>query len=349
MNVLAELERCRRERWPDVERLIRETVETWSPAGSLLVEMCAYHMETGGKRLRAAIPLLTAEALESDPARLVPFAAACEMLHNATLVHDDLQDGDETRRGRETVWKHWSAAQAINLGDAMFYYTLALLSRLPHPPAERASIEELVLRGTLRVIDGQAREFQLKDDPAATAEKYVAVIEGKTAGLFEIRLGGAARLAGAPAEVVAAVEEAARHLGVVFQIQDDLLDLYGEKGRGMRGSDIAEGKISVLVAHALAHASPSDGARLRALLAKDRADTTASDVEEADALFRSCGAARHAVHEIERRERIVADHPGLRAVPRLHALLTGLGDAFLEPIRPVIRELGGKEATDEHR
>ncbi|MBI5490703.1 MAG: polyprenyl synthetase family protein [Deltaproteobacteria bacterium] len=342
MNVLAELERYKRERWGEVERLIRETVEGWSPPGSLLVEMCAYHLETGGKRLRAMIPLLTAEALESDPARLVPFAAACEMLHNATLVHDDLQDGDETRRGRATVWKRWSEAQAINLGDAMFYYTLALLERLPHSAAERLATADLVLRGTLRVIDGQAREFQLKDDPGPTVERYVAVIEGKTAGLFEIPLGGAARLAGAPSAVVAAVEESARHLGVVFQIQDDLLDLYGEKGRGMRGSDIAEGKISVLVAHALGRCAPADAARLRALLVKPRAETTAADVDEADALFRSCGSARYALSEIERRERIVAGHPGLRAVPRLHALLTGLGDAFLEPIRPLVRELGGE-------
>jgi geranylgeranyl pyrophosphate synthase len=338
-SVLERLERCRRDHWAEIERLLRETVEDYSPPGSLLATMCAYHLETGGKRLRALIPLLTAEALEADPARLVPFAAACEMLHNATLVHDDLQDGDETRRGRATVWKRWSAAQAINLGDAMFYYALALAGRLPFPPEPRAEIADLFLRGTIRVIDGQVREFQLKDDPAPTLAKYFTVIEGKTAGLFEIPLGGAARLAGAPSPVVAAVEQAARDLGVVFQIQDDLLDLYGEKGRGMRGADIAEGKISVLVAHALASGPAADAARLRAILDKPREATTAADVDEADALFRRHGSARFAVEEIERREHAVAERPELRAIPRLHRLLCGLADAFLEPIRPVVRAL----------
>jgi geranylgeranyl pyrophosphate synthase len=306
-SVLERLERCRRDHWAAIERLLRETVEDYSPPGSLLATMCAYHLETGGKRLRALIPLLTAEALEADPARLVPFAAACEMLHNATLVHDDLQDGDETRRGRATVWKRWSAAQAINLGDAMFYYALALAGRLPFPPEPRAEIADLFLRGTVRVIDGQVREFQLKDDPAPTLAKYFTVIEGKTAGLF--------------------------------QIQDDLLDLYGEKGRGMRGADIAEGKISVLVAHALASGPAADAARLRAILDKPREATTAADVDEADALFRRRGSARFAVEEIERRERAVAERPELRAIPRLHLLLTGLADAFLEPIRPVVHAL----------
>jgi geranylgeranyl pyrophosphate synthase len=339
MKVLERLEKCKGEHWAAIERLIRETVEAYTPAGSLLAEMCTYHLQTGGKRLRALIPLLTAEALETDPVRVRPFGAACEMLHNATLVHDDLQDGDTVRRGQDTVWKHWSTAQAINLGDAMFYYALALVGRLEFPAEARAAAAETLLRGTVRVIDGQVREFLLKDDPAPTVDKYLAVIEGKTAGLFEIPIAGAARLAAAPSPVVNAVESAARDLGVVFQIQDDLLDLYGEKGRDRRGSDIAEGKISALVVHALGRAPATEATRLRAILAKPREQTTDADVEEVDRLFRSCGSVRFAVEEIERRERAVAERAELRAIPRLRELLVGLGDAFLEPIRPVVREL----------
>ncbi len=341
MKVLEKLERCKGEHWAEIERLIRETVEAYTPAGSLLGEMCGYHLQTGGKRLRALIPLLTAEALEADPVRLRPFGAACEMLHNATLVHDDLQDGDTVRRGQDTVWKHWSAAQAINLGDAMFYYALALVGRLDVPLATRAAAADGLLRGTVRVIDGQVREFLLKNDPAPTVDKYFCVIEGKTAGLFEIPIAGAAQLAAAPSPVLGAVQTAARDLGVVFQIQDDLLDLYGQKGRDRRGSDIAEGKISALVVHALGRAPAAEAARLRAILAKPREQTTDADVDEVDRLFRSCGSVRFALDEIERRERAVAERSELRAIPRLHELLVGLGDAFLEPIRPVVRELRG--------
>ncbi len=332
----AAIERCRAEHWPAVERLIRDTVREISPPGSLLVEMCDYHMETGGKRLRAIIPLLAAPTLGLDPLRVRPFAAACETLHNATLVHDDLQDGDTHRRDRETVWKRWSPAQAINLGDAMFYYAVALVGRLEFPAEIRAAVTHLAIERTIRVIDGQAREFLLKEDPAPSVERYLRVVEGKTSGLFEVPLVGAAILAGAPPGAVAALETAARHLGVVFQIQDDVLDLYGAKGRGMRGSDIAEGKVSVLAAHCLASSDPARAAKLRAILAKPRDETTERDVEEADALFRAAGSLRFALDEIGRRERAVREAADLRSNPALHDLLVGLADAFLEPIRSVV-------------
>ncbi|MBN1771492.1 MAG: polyprenyl synthetase family protein [Deltaproteobacteria bacterium] len=337
-QVTAALERCRAEHGVEVERLLAEEAAAWAPEGSLLTEMCGYHLATGGKRLRALVPLLTAEALGADPVPLRPFAAACEMLHNATLVHDDLQDGDTTRRGRPTVWKRWSAAQAVNLGDAMFYWAVALLGRLEVPEARRWEAIELLVRGTLRVIDGQVREFQLKDDPAPGMSGYVRMIEGKTSGLFEIPLVGAARLVGAAPEAATALGEAARDLGVLFQIQDDLLDLYGDKGRERRGTDVAEGKISALVVHALGCAGAADAQRLREVLTKAREQTSDDEIDWADRLFRRCGSVRFALDEIARRERAVAGRPELAATPRLRELLVGLGDAFLEPIRPVMRE-----------
>lgn len=153
-EVLEALRRCQAEHGAEVERLMAEAAAAWTPQGSLLPEMCSYHLATGGKRLRALLPLLAAERLGTDPARLRPFAAACEMLHNATLVHDDLQDGDTMRRGHPTVWKRWSAAQAINLGDAMFYWAFAVLSRLEVSATLRWEIVELLVRGMLQVTDG---------------------------------------------------------------------------------------------------------------------------------------------------------------------------------------------------
>ena len=131
--------------------LIREVVGEAVPPDSTLVGMLSYHMGTGGKRLRALLPLAVADALEAQPAQLVPFGAACELLHNATLVHDDLQDGDEMRRDQEAVWKRYGAAQAINLGDAMLYLTLALVHRL-----QGAFGQEAMLRCERRVLRGDA-------------------------------------------------------------------------------------------------------------------------------------------------------------------------------------------------
>jgi geranylgeranyl pyrophosphate synthase len=126
----------REEYLPRVMGVISEVVETSTP-GEGLQTMCAYHMETGGKRLRALLPLMVAEALGKEAASMVPFGAACEMLHNATLVHDDLQDGDRQRRGRDTVWARFGAPHAINLGDAMFYYAVLLVQRVEATAEDR--------------------------------------------------------------------------------------------------------------------------------------------------------------------------------------------------------------------
>src|SRR4051794_19821660 len=97
---------CFRETWwPRVQQVMEEVVSAASADGSPLRRMFAYQLQTGGKRLRAILPLLIGEALGAPVFRIVPFAAACEMLHNASLVHDDIQDGDSMRRGNPTVWK----------------------------------------------------------------------------------------------------------------------------------------------------------------------------------------------------------------------------------------------------
>ncbi|MCK5796391.1 MAG: polyprenyl synthetase family protein, partial [Deltaproteobacteria bacterium] len=207
---------------PQIMALLDEILVTASPTSSELVAMCRYHLDTGGKRLRALLPLIVAETLGTDAASLIPFGAACEMLHNATLVHDDLQDGDRQRRGRDTVWEHYGAPRAINLGDAMFYYAVLLLHRLDAPAPARERATKRLLLETLRVIDGQEREFLLKQESAPSLADYFAMVEGKTSGLFALPIAGAAELCDANDVVASALTESSRHLGVLFQIQDDV-------------------------------------------------------------------------------------------------------------------------------
>jgi geranylgeranyl pyrophosphate synthase len=324
MDVKERLAAARRDHWGAVRGLLDAVIDDTTPAGSSLGEMCRYHLDTGGKRLRALIPILAAETLGLPPEKARPFGAACEMLHNATLVHDDLQDGDAVRRGRDTVWKKWSAAQAINLGDAMFHWAAALLQRIDAPAETLSELLDLFVRGTIRVIDGQAREFLLKERNAPTAEDYFAVVEGKTSGLFEIPIVGAAILARSPAPLRRALAAAAGDLGVLFQVHDDLIDLYGEKGRARRGGDIAEGKISALVVHALAHAPSAESAWLRATLSKPREETTVEDIDRADRLFREHGSVRFAKEEMARRHRRAVEYPELSGIPALRGLIDGL-------------------------
>ncbi|MCC6521049.1 MAG: hydroxymethylglutaryl-CoA reductase, degradative, partial [Polyangiaceae bacterium] len=323
---------------PRVMALIEETARSTSPEGSSLTGMLSYHLETGGKRLRALLPMLVAETLGGDADAVVPLGAACEMLHNATLVHDDLQDGDATRRGRDTVWRRFGNAQAINLGDAMFYYTLLLGQRLTVTAERRELCARRVLLDTLRVIDGQEREFILKSALEPTLADYFTMVEGKTSGLFALPIAGAAEVCGAPPALVDALAEAARHLGVIFQIQDDVLDLYGDKGREVVGSDIGEGKRSALVVHALTHGSPAEVAWLRGVLDKPREETSADDVVAAKALFERLGSLDFALAEIaDRRIRALAV-AGLAEHERLRTLVAGVCDLFLDPIRAFMSE-----------
>jgi geranylgeranyl pyrophosphate synthase len=326
------LEDLRREHLADIRALMDAVCAEESPADSSLATMCRYHMDTGGKRLRALLPLAVARALSVEPSKLVAFGAACEMLHNATLVHDDLQDGDRVRRGKETVWVKYGEARAINLGDAMLYWAPLLAMRMACDADRRQALAKRLLREALRVIDGQDREFLLKDAGAPTVSDYFRMVEGKTSGLFALPVAGAAEFCGASPEIVRALEVAAGHLGVLFQIQDDVLDLYADKGREHRGTDICEGKISVLVVHFLANAPADKSAWLRGLLDAPREEVGADDIDRVADAFRAHGSLQFALDEIARRRKLACESPEFADFPALRALLVAMADIFLEPI-----------------
>jgi geranylgeranyl pyrophosphate synthase len=330
---LAEL----RDRYDEaILRLIDETVHGVPSDGTSLGEMCDYHMRTGGKRLRAIVPLAIAETLGTDAEKVLPFAAACELLHNATLVHDDLQDGDETRRGEPTIWKKYSAERAINLGDAMLHWPIVLIDRLDCSDELYRRLSQRLSRETLRVIDGQDREFLLSTQSEATWESYFRMVEGKTGGLFVLPAAGGAELAGASPDLVRATEKAAAELGVLFQIQDDVLDLYGDKGRDHRGMDICEGKISALVVHYLSNAPAEKAEWLRNLLDAPREEVTIDDIDRVAEEFRAEGSLDAALEEIETRRRRALDDPAFDDAPELRNLMGGIADLFLKPIDHVI-------------
>jgi len=237
----------------------------------------------------------------------------------------------------ETVWCRYGEAQAINLGDALLYLAFELVRRLDASLPRRDAAASLVLEETFKLIDGQDQEFAMRDRPRPTLEEYFRMVEGKTSALFSLPMAGAAELCGAGAEVTRALAEAARHLGVLFQIQDDLVDLYGDKGRGRQGGDLREGKPSMLVVHASHHGSFSDVRQLQELL-KKREDLEESDVDEAKQLFRRTGSLRFAVAEIERRRQRALELEGLAEQPRLRSLIQALAEICLAPILGLLAE-----------
>ena len=195
------------------------------------------------------------------------FGACVEVVHNGTLVHDDIQDRDELRRGVATLWKRFGIAQALNVGDTLLVAPLFVL--LTHPTIDdtlRPTLSESLAHALLETIRGQVADVELRNQPAPSLESAAAVARAKTAPLFCCALEGTVLLLGGGESERTAARELGEQIGLAFQIRDDLLDFIGTKGRGQRGADIREGKPSWPVLEALEAGPPVERKRLLAAL-----------------------------------------------------------------------------------
>jgi geranylgeranyl diphosphate synthase, type I len=288
-------------------------------------EMVRAHLRTGGKRLRARLAIAAATALGETPH--IAWAAACELAHNATLVHDDIEDGDTVRRGQPTLWVQHGIAQAINAGDLLFMLPFIAVNQISASDSRRAALCELLARKVADIIGGQGLELQLRAE--WKLDGYFAAIRGKTSGLFEMPVEGAALLAGHSAEAAGLVALPFGELGIVFQLQDDLVDLFGDKGREARGSDIREGKISALVvAHLALH--PQDKEWLINILQKPRDETSNQEVHDVITCFEKRGARDFVLQQIEQFANEAKEKCQHAPVLRL---LNQLLDVIVKPIR----------------
>ncbi len=303
------------------------------PIGAISLE----HLATGGKRLRARLALAAAAALDVDLRDASGWAAACELLHNATLIHDDLQDGDTTRRGRPTVWAAHGMAQAINAGDLMLFLPTLAIERIAVSEAVRYRLAVSLARHACEVVRGQSSELELKHlfGTRELTSGYERCIRGKTAALFVLPVEGAALLAGfeplAAREIAWAFDDA----GLLFQIQDDVLDLYGDKGRNETGSDVREGKVSSLVVEHLA-LHPEDREWLWRILSTPRDETSDADVAEVIVRFREGGALDASLSRVRELARRIEGHDVLTQHENLRALGAALVEQIVAPIRHLL-------------
>ncbi|MGM0575616.1 MAG: polyprenyl synthetase family protein [Myxococcota bacterium] len=312
----------------DLEQRLRDAVMAVDdgPGATLLSEMAAYHLATGGKRLRALLPPWIAENLGGLGRESLDLGVGLELIHNATLVHDDVQDRDVRRRGQPTVWHRWGEAQAINLGDALYFRGMTVIGATR---AARDLVEPLG-RAMIRLIAGQAMEFQLQDDRAVaravppTPEAWEQMARGKTGALFGACFRAGVVGGGGGRDQADAAARRGEALGLLFQAQDDYLDLVGEKGRGRPGSDLAEGKLSFPVVRALA-AGGAAAERLRDIVGAPREQTTGAMVDEGLDLLSSTGALEATAAWLrDARDRLESDP--------LDALTPGLVGRFLAPV-----------------
>ncbi|OGO52905.1 MAG: hypothetical protein A2148_00420 [Chloroflexi bacterium RBG_16_68_14] len=247
----------------------------------------------GGKLLRPALCLLCCEAVDGDWRRALPAAAALELVHNFTLIHDDVEDTSAHRHGRETLWRLWGEAQAINVGDGMFalaQVTLLRLSERGHPPERVVQAARMLDEATLRLCEGQHRDLLSGETAETTFDEYLAMIEGKTAALLATSSGIGALLGEASAETVDAFYKFGRRLGLAFQIRDDILGIWGdpEETGKPAGDDLRAGKKSYPVVIALERAPAEQRAELETLLARD--ELSERQVRQACTLLERLGA-----------------------------------------------------------
>jgi len=217
-----------------------------------------YVLEGGGKRIRPVMLLLCCEAVGGDAEQAVDAGVAVEILHNFTLVHDDIMDNADQRRGRETVHRKWDRNVAILVGDELI--GIAYKSLLRTMSGDIRTLVGIFTEGMIEVCEGQSYDKEFETAVCVTADEYLMMIAKKTGQLLIMSAELGAVIGGASAVQRAALAAYASSIGRAFQIQDDLLDVTGDEKKFGKviGGDIAEGKKTWLLVKALASAQGAD-------------------------------------------------------------------------------------------
>jgi geranylgeranyl diphosphate synthase type I len=244
-----------------VDREIEKALDTVDPEN--LYDASKHLIKAGGKKIRPALVLLTAEAVGGNIEGAYKTAAAVELIHTFSLIHDDIMDEDEMRRGKPSVHTMWGEPMAILAGDILFSLAFELVAQtqVDDVPASRV-IKALntVVDACIKICEGQACDMSFEEKFDVGESEYLNMIYKKTAALIAAATKSGAIIGGGTAEQVEALSQYGELIGMAFQIQDDYLDVVSDEeelGKPV-GSDIVEGKMTLMVVHTLSVASPED-------------------------------------------------------------------------------------------
>lgn len=265
-----------------VSRRLAEQVNAFDPA---LAQYAEYALTGNGKQLRPTLVALAANALDKVNDSHVTVAAIIEMVHLATLVHDDVMDEAEIRRGKLTLASNWGNEIAVLFGDCLFAHALKLAASFPTPEICRA-----VASATNTVCSGEILQTRHRRNFELSRKEYFRVLEMKTAELFALSCDMAAFLGNAAPEHRTALREFGMAFGAAYQVYDDCVDLFGtEKQAGKSlGTDLAKGKLTYPVLLAWERATPEERAWLEALV-QDWQPTSFSRVNDLLARYETLG------------------------------------------------------------
>jgi len=260
---------------------------------NLKAEM-AHYPAAGGKRLRPLLATVASEAVGGRADAALPFGVALEMVHNFTLVHDDIMDEDETRRGIKTVHAAFGVPEAILSGDALFAraFEVVLDSGVDAPRLVR--LVDILAKAVRLLAEGQQMDMDFEDAKKVTSDQYMKMIELKTAVLYSAAAQGGAIVGGATDEQEEALAEYGRLMGLGFQIWDDVLDLESDQvtfGKPVL-NDIRNGKKTLIVVQALEDLKGPERTEFLSILGKKKATT--KELERARDILDDVGAIDHA-------------------------------------------------------
>lgn len=250
----------------ELDRFLRGQLGAFEPEIRAMVDYC---IDTSGKRIRPALVFLSGWRAEGEvQPDLVRVAAVVELVHLATLVHDDIMDEADVRRSRRTAAREYGATPAVLLGDALFAHALHLATQFP-----TTEICAAVSESTRRVCAGEIVQTLRRGSTNITRADYQRIVELKTAELFRVSCFLGSRLAGFPADYVDAASRFGRHLGIAYQIYDDLVDFFGEETRIGKtlGTDLASGKLTLPLLALLDRLPATEASALRSEITGERA------------------------------------------------------------------------------
>ncbi|MGM9863645.1 MAG: polyprenyl synthetase family protein [Lepagella sp.] len=230
-----------------------------------LYEPIVYTLDGGGKRLRPVLTLMAAEALGADSASALNAALGIEVFHNFTLLHDDVMDRSDLRRGRPTVHARWDQNTAILSGDAMLTLATQLVAQVPDTALR--PVLQAFNQGAMDVYEGQALDMDFERRDTVTIPEYIRMITLKTGALLATALKVGAIIGGADTERLEALYDFGIDLGIAFQIHDDYLDMYGNEERLGKpvGGDVQNNKQTYLLLTAFAHGGKEASALRQAM------------------------------------------------------------------------------------
>ena len=224
-----------------------------------------YIIESGGKRLRPLLVLLASKAVGYKGDDHLKLAAVIEFLHTATLLHDDVVDTSDLRRGRSTANARWGNAPSVLVGDFLYARAFKMMVEL-----QNLRIMDVLAHATAVIAEGEVLQLMNVKNPDVSEAKYMEVIHNKTAMLFEAASHSGALLAGANSNQERALQDYGKHLGLAFQLVDDLLDYQGnaeEMGKNV-GDDLAEGKTTLPLIYAISNGTPDEQQLIRQAIRK---------------------------------------------------------------------------------